>query len=133
MNPTDFNELFFLAQQAAGNADKPGMSDLLFMMLPLIGIFYFLSIRPAQQKRKKHEALISSVATGDNAVTVGGVHGRVAGVQETTVTLKIADNTKVKFDKSSIARVEKKGGGKGDSSEIANDAADSSEKSKKKS
>ena len=95
-----------LAQAAPGPEQPP----VLFQFLPLIIIavlFYFLLIRPQQKKQKEHQQLVASVKTGDKVVTAGGLHGIVANVKETTFLLKVADNVKLEFDKSSITSVTK--------------------------
>lgn len=74
--------------------------------LPLIlifVIFYFLLIRPQQKRTKDHRAMLEAIKKGDKVVTSGGVYGLVESVGKNTVTLKIADNVKVKFGKAYIA------------------------------
>lgn len=100
------NASLFLAQANAAGTPP----NFLVQMAPLffIGvIFYFLLIRPQQKQRKAHEALISSVKTGDKVVTSSGIHGMIANVKEKTVLLKVADNVKLEFDKAAITGVEK--------------------------
>lgn len=95
-----------LAQAAPGPEQPP----VLFQFLPLIIIavlFYFLLIRPQQKKQKEHEKLVAGVKTGDKVVTAGGIHGIVANVKESTFLIKVADNVKIEFDKSSITSVTK--------------------------
>ncbi len=99
--------LTVLAQAAPGAPEQP---PVLFQVLPLIIIavlFYFLLIRPQQKKQKEHQQLVSSVKTGDKVVTAGGIHGIVANVKESTFLVKVAENVKIEFDKSSIASVTK--------------------------
>ena len=95
---------FLLLAQDAPPADGPAANPLMqFMPLILIGvIFYFLLIRPQQKQRKEHQALVESLKTGDKVVTNAGIHGLIANVKEKTVVLKIAENVKVEFDKSSV-------------------------------
>ena len=81
--------------------------DFLFPMLMMGIIIYFLMIRPQQKRSKEMKAMLDGVKSGDSVVTAGGIHGLVAGIKEGTVTLKIADNVKIKIDKSSIGRIEK--------------------------
>ena len=95
-----------LAQAAPGPEQPP----VLFQFLPLIIIavlFYFLLIRPQQKKQKDHEKLVAGVKTGDKVVTAGGIHGIVANVKDATFLIKVADNVKIEFDKSSITSVTK--------------------------
>ena len=97
--------LTLLAQAAPGGPEQP---PVLFQFLPLIIIavlFYFLLIRPQQKKQKEHQQLVASVKTGDKVTTAGGIHGIVANVKETTFLLKVADNVKIEFDKSSVTSV----------------------------
>ena len=96
----------FLAQAAPA----AGSPNLLMQLAPLffIGvIFYFLLIRPQQKQRKAHQALVSSVKTGDKVVTSSGIHGMIANVKEQTVMLKIADNVKIEVDKAAITNIER--------------------------
>ena len=79
-----------------------------FDMIPIVvigAIMYFLLIRPEQQKRANQETLISSLTKGMNVVTSNGIHGTIHEVAENTVVLKVADKTRITFDKSAIARL----------------------------
>jgi preprotein translocase subunit YajC len=77
-------------------------------------IFYFLIIRPQNKKQKEAQKMIEAVKKGDKVVTIGGVHGTVASVKETTVILKVDDNVKMEFSKSAIQAVTAKGEEKAD-------------------
>jgi|Deesub1362A_J573_1020465.scaffolds.fasta_scaffold00073_40 preprotein translocase subunit YajC len=75
-------------------------------LLPLIlifVIFYFLLIRPQQKRAKEHRQMIESIKKGDKVITSGGIYGLVDSVGEKTVTLKIAENVKIKLGKAYIA------------------------------
>lgn len=48
-----------------------------------------------------------SLQRGDKVITIGGMHGVIDAIEDTSVTLKIADNVRVKFDRQAIGRVEK--------------------------
>lgn len=65
-------------------------------------------IRPQQKRAKEREKMLSALERGDKVVTSGGLHGTIAGLDEKTVLLQIADNVKVKVDRSAINIVEKK-------------------------
>ena len=91
-------------------ADAAAPSPIL-QFLPLVFlfvIFYFMLIRPQQQKQKSHEDLISKLEKNDEVITVGGVHATVVSVGEKTATLRIADNVKIEIEKASITQVTKK-------------------------
>ncbi|MFQ5347448.1 MAG: preprotein translocase subunit YajC [Rhodothalassiaceae bacterium] len=96
------------AQATGGTA--PGGS-LLDMLLPfaLVGlIFYFLLIRPQQKRMKQHRAMIESVRRGDTIVTSGGIIGKVTKVADDEVQVEIADGTRVRVVKGTIAEVRSK-------------------------
>ncbi len=99
------NLALFLAESAT-----PQQPSLLMNFLPLIFIFvifYFLLIRPQQKKQKEHQKLINSLKTGDKVVTTAGIHGIITNVKENTVIIKVADNTKIEFDRAAVVTVEK--------------------------
>ena len=90
----------------AGQAGGPG--SMLTSLLPLVlifVIFYFLLIRPQQKRAKEHRQMLDNIKKGDKVITSGGIYGVVESVGTNTVTLKIAENVKVKFGKGNIAAV----------------------------
>jgi len=74
-------------------------------MLVVIGIFYFIVIRPEQQKKKQLKEKVNNMKKNDKVVTIGGIHGTVVGIKDKTITLRLDDSVKVEFDKESIASV----------------------------
>jgi len=91
--------------QGQGSQQSP-YSFLIFMGV-IFAIFYFLLIRPQQKRQKEHRQLLDNLKKGDRIVTTGGLHGTIAGLSETVVTLEIADKVKVKVGRSYIAGVMK--------------------------
>ena len=71
----------------------------------IFAVFYFLLIRPQQTQRRERERLLSAIKRGDRVVTTGGLHGTITGVEEATVTLRVADQVRVTVDRSAIGRV----------------------------
>ena len=72
-------------------------------LLLMIVIFYFLLIRPQQRKEKERKKMISEIKEGDRVLTAGGIYGVVISIKDDdTVIIKIADNAKVEFTRSSI-------------------------------
>jgi preprotein translocase subunit YajC len=100
---------FIFPLMAAPQAGQEGgSSSLLMSFLPfvlIIGIFYFLIIRPQNKKRKETEKMLSSLKKGDKVVTIGGLHGTVQNVKETTVIIKVDDNVKLEFLRSAVSSV----------------------------
>ena len=62
-------------------------------------------IRPQQKQQKKHREMVASMRKGDKVVTRGGMHGTVYGLTDTTVTVEVAKEVKIKFSREAIAAV----------------------------
>ncbi len=84
-----------------------GLMNFLPIILMFV-IFYFIAIRPQRRKQQELAAQVAALKGGDHIVTSGGIYGVVSSLQEKTITLRIADNVKIKLDKSAIAAVVKK-------------------------
>jgi preprotein translocase subunit YajC len=96
------------APQGTGADGAAGGGNPLMQLLPfvfIIAIFYFLIIRPQNKKRKETEKMLSALKKGDKVVTIGGLHGTIQSVKETTVILKADDNVKLEFLRSAISNV----------------------------
>ncbi len=99
------NVAYALGQGGApGGGGAGGFSAFIPLILMFV-IFYFLLIRPQQKRTKQHREMINSVKPGDRIVTGGGIHGRVTGVSESTLTVEIADKVRVKLNRGNIAAV----------------------------
>ncbi|MBN44635.1 MAG: preprotein translocase subunit YajC [Rhodobiaceae bacterium] len=84
------------------------MQEVLFQIMPLILIFfvfYFLIIRPQQNKVKAHAAMVNAVKKGDEVVTQGGLIGKVSKVSDNEVTIDFGDNVNIRAVKSTLANV----------------------------
>jgi preprotein translocase subunit YajC len=91
------------------NFNDPFISSLVPLIL-LFGIFYFLIIRPQQQRMKAHQAMVAGVKRGDTVVTAGGLIGKVAKVKDDgELVVEIADNVQVRVLKSTLTEVRSKG------------------------
>ena len=76
-----------------------------FMMAGMVAIFYFLLWRPQQKQRRDRESMLGALKTGDRVVTSGGLHGTVTKIAEHTVTIRVADQVRLEFDRSAIGRI----------------------------
>ena len=90
----------------AAGAQPPLLVNFMPIIL-IFGIFYFLLIRPQQQKQKEHARMISELKKNDEVMTVGGIHGLITNVKDKTVVLKIDENVKIEVDKGHISQVTK--------------------------
>lgn len=74
--------------------------------LPIIGmiaIFYFFFIRPQQKKSKDTKKYLLEIKKGDQVVTVGGIHGKITELSDTTVLIDVDKGTKLLVEKASIS------------------------------
>jgi preprotein translocase subunit YajC len=81
-----------------GAAGFTGFIPLILMFV----IFYFLLIRPQQKKTKEHREMIANLKKGDRIITSGGIYGRITGMDESTLTVEIADKVRVKVGRSNV-------------------------------
>jgi len=95
---------YAMAPGPAGGGNG-GIMSVLPLMIGMFAIMYFLIIRPQQKQRKDREALLSAIKKGDRVVTSSGLFGTVVGLSEHTVTLKVADQVKLEFERSAVARI----------------------------
>ena len=80
---------------AAGGQGAGGFTSFIPLILMFV-IFYFLLIRPQQKKTKEHKEMLANVKKGDRIITNGGIYGRITGMDDTALTLEIADKVRVK-------------------------------------
>lgn len=73
------------------------------MMGLLMVVFYFFMIRPQQKKAKDAKKFRESLEKGSKVITIGGIHGKVVEVNDSTVLLDVDNNVKLRFEKSAIA------------------------------
>ena len=98
---------FAYAQAAPGAFDY--LNSLLIPTMLIIGIMYFLMIRPQQKRLKEHQAMVAAVRRGDTVVTSGGIIGKVAKVDDQELQIEIAEGVKIKILRSTISEVRGKG------------------------
>jgi preprotein translocase subunit YajC len=90
---------FLILAQAPGGSNP--LVNLGFIAL-LVGIMYFVMIRPQQKQMKSHRELLSGLKKGDEVVTQGGVLGKIHQISEQTVTLEVANGVRIRVLKRSV-------------------------------
>jgi preprotein translocase subunit YajC len=130
--------LLMAGQQAGGEGAQAGPMNLMSFLpfVAIIAIFYFLIIRPQNKKQKETQKMLSALKKGDKIVTIGGVHGTIQSVKESSVIVRVDDNTKIEFSRSAISTVaaasredkSEKSEEKADDSGTANGGAESEQK-----
>jgi preprotein translocase subunit YajC len=81
----------------------------LLVPILLLGVMYFLMIRPQMKRQKEHRAMLEKLAKGDEVLTNGGIAGTVTDIGENFITVEIADNVRIRVQKGAIANVLPKG------------------------
>ena len=89
------------AAAGGGMASILGIAPLFLVFIA----FYFLMIRPQQQRQKALQQAIAAVRKGDGIVTAGGIVGRVTKVEDRFVEVEIAANTRIRVVKATIAEI----------------------------
>ena len=84
---------------------QSGLTQILFMYVPIILIFYFLIIRPQRQQQKKIKEMLANLKKNDEVITTSGIHGTVAIIKEKTVVLRVDEGCRIEFERESIASV----------------------------
>ena len=73
------------------------------MLVMILVVFYFFMIRPQMKKQKELKKFRDNLSVGDKVVTIGGIHGKLLEVNESTVLVN-SEGSKIRFDKSAIAQ-----------------------------
>lgn len=85
--------------QAGGGSDWTSF----LLIIGMVVIFYFFFIRPQQKKQKETKNFLSELKKGDRVVSVGGIHGKIVDVSDTTFLIDVDRGTKLLIEKSSIS------------------------------
>ncbi len=82
-----------------------GQVNMLIPFIAMFAIFYFLLIRPQQKKQREHRQLLQNLKRGDRVLTGGGIYGTVTKIRNDIVHVEIADQVRIRVNKSSISEV----------------------------
>ncbi len=105
MNSFVFTLLMGAPDAGAGAGTTASLVSTFIPFGLVILIFYFLIIRPQNKKQKDTERMLSALKKGDKIVTIGGIHGVIQAVKETTVMVKVSDASTLEFSRSAISTV----------------------------
>ena len=97
-----------MAQAAPAAEQAPAWAGLLPMVI-LFVVFYFLLIRPQQKKAKEHRVMVEGLSKGDEAVTAGGILGKIRKIDENFVELEVADGVTLTIQRQHIGQLMPKG------------------------
>lgn len=94
--------LFAPTQSPEGTSGGSSLLSFLPLVL-IILVFYLFFIRPQMKKSKEQKKFRESLKKGDKVITIGGLHGKIAEIDETTVVLEVGNQMRLTFEKSAIA------------------------------
>ena len=94
------NSLFVILM--AGGSDQNPATSIIFLVL-IFAVFWLFMIRPQVKKQKAQQKFKQSIAKGDKIVTIGGVHGKILEVQETTFIIEVEGGNRLKIEKSAVS------------------------------
>ena len=105
--------LFGITAFAAGEAAaaQPGAGSMISMFLPFVvimGVMYFLMIRPQKKKEKLIQEMLSQLVVGDKIITIGGIVGKIASLKGEHLVIetgKISDPSTIKIARWAISEV----------------------------
>lgn len=96
----------FFQQAAPGAAGAPpaggGLLEMLLLPLGMIVIFYFLLIRPQNQRMKKHRAMLEALKKGDTILTQGGIIGKIFKISDKEVTIDTGEGGKLRIARGMV-------------------------------
>src|SRR5437867_13383010 len=98
-----FPDLAYAAGAPPGGGAQ-SMLPTIIMIASMLAIFYFLLLRPQQKQKQERDQMLGSIKRGDRVVTTGGLNGTVTGINEPTVTPRVAHPVQLEFDRSAIGR-----------------------------
>lgn len=86
--------------QGAGGG---GMASSLIFLVLIFVVFYFFFIRPQVKRQKDQKKFREGLAKGQKIITIGGIHGRIVEMQDTTCTIEVEGGVKLRIEKSAVA------------------------------
>src|SRR5690606_5799297 len=84
------------------------MIQSIIMLVLMFAIFYFILIRPQQKQQKRVREMQANLARGDKVITIGGLHGKIDSLDETTVVIRCNDGSRLTYDRTAIREVVEK-------------------------
>ena len=81
-----------------------GMGSTVIMMVVMLGVFYFMLIRPENKRKKEAEQMRDGLKVGDEVTTIGGITGKVVHIKDEKFVLETgADQVRIEFAKWALS------------------------------
>jgi len=94
--------ILLMAPQGGSSGSQSGWYSFLPLLL-IVAVFYLFFIRPQMKRSKDQKKFRESLQKGQKIITIGGIHGRIVEMQDTTVTIEVEDQVRLRVEKSAIA------------------------------
>jgi len=95
--------ILLMTPPAGQGAGGGGMASSLIFLVLIFVVFYFFFIRPQVKRQKDQKKFREGLSKGQKIVTIGGIHGKIVEMQETTCTIEVEGGVKLKIEKSAVA------------------------------
>ncbi len=95
------NQLSVILMMSGQEGQSP-VTSIVFLLL-IFGVFWLFMIRPQVKKQKAQQKFKESIGKGDKIVTIGGVHGKILEVQDTTFIIEVEGGNRLKIEKSAVS------------------------------
>jgi len=99
---TNLLSILLMAPQGGQGGQSSGWWSFLPLLLFVV-VFYFFFIRPQMKRSKDQKKFRETLQKGQKIITVGGIHGRIVELQDTTVTIEVENQVRLRVEKSAIA------------------------------
>jgi len=93
------NYILLMGPSQGGGGGLMGMLPLILIVV----VFYFFMIRPQLKKTKDQKKYMEAIKKGDKIVTIGGIHGKITDVQDTTFIIEVEGGNKLKIQKNAVS------------------------------
>lgn len=99
---TNLLSILLMAPQTTGSGSQSSWLSFLPLIL-IVVVFYLFFIRPQMKRSKDQKKFRESLEKGQKVITIGGIHGRIVEIQDTTVTIEVEGQVRLRIEKSAVA------------------------------
>ena len=96
------NQLSVILMMGGSGGEGSPVTSIVFLVL-IFGVFWLFMIRPQMKKQKDQQKFREAIGKGDKIITIGGVHGKIIEVQDTTFIIEVEGNNRLKIEKSAVS------------------------------
>ena len=99
---TNLIAILLMSPQGGGGSQQSQWYSFLPLLL-IVVVFYFFFIRPQMKRSKDQKKFKEGLQKGQKIITIGGIHGRIVEIQDTTVTIEVENNVRLRVEKTAVA------------------------------